>query len=59
MTNKPNSTQKTAIPVKIVYSPSSEADSPKRPASLLPKPVIAKYTPIIIEPYFTGDNFVI
>ena len=38
----PKIVQNIAIPVKIVNSPNSEADSPKRPATLLPSPVAAK-----------------
>ena len=41
-TKIPKIVQKIAIPVKIVNSQKSEADSPKRPATLLPSPVAAK-----------------
>ena len=51
--------QKMAIPVKIVNSPWSEADSPSSPANLLPDPITAQYSPIIDEAYFKGANFVI
>ena len=58
-TNNPNTTQKTAIPVKIVNSPKLTEASPSHPANLFPKPVIAKYTPIVNEAYFNGASLVI
>ena len=41
MTKIPKIVQNIAIPVKIVNSPNSDADSPKSPATLLPSPVAA------------------
>ncbi len=51
--------QKIAIPVKIQNSPNSDAFSPIKPATLFPKPVTAKYAPIIKADHLAGDNFVI
>ena len=58
ITKRPKATVNITIPVKIVYSPKCSDFSPKIPATLPPRPVAAKYNPIIKEAYFTGANFV-
>ena len=47
------------LPVKISNSPAVCAHSPKDAANLFPKPVHAKYVPIIIDAYLIGESLVI
>jgi hypothetical protein len=55
----PAKMQTRNINVKTVWSPISVDDSPNIPANLFPKPVIAKYNPIILDAYLLGANLVI
>ncbi len=59
ITNNPKRTVKMVMPAKIEYSPNSADFSPKIPATLPPRPVAAKYTPIIKDAYLAGASFVI
>ena len=54
----PKRIQKIAIPVKTLNSPNWEADSPNKPATLFPRPVVAKYSPIISDAYLAGASLV-
>ena len=58
ITNIPIIVQNMAIPVKIVNSPREEELSPRSPATLFPKPVQAKYAPIIKAIHLSGASLV-
>jgi len=58
ITKRPKVTVKITIPVNMAYSPKLSYFSPNIPATLPPRPVAAKYNPIINDAYFTGANFV-